>query len=112
MWVCAGWGEWGGGTQILPLFQATTSKSVEAMIGSRVSREFVNHSEASLAERKDGRLSGVGMMDGCSRWVTDERTKEGNDASDFFSPISRGKSRGGDARVGRERAESFFSVRG
>lgn len=54
------------------------------MIGSRVSGEFANHSIASLAEGNDERLSGVGMMDGCSRWGMDEGTKEGNDAFDFF----------------------------
>lgn len=79
--------------RILPLFQETTSKSVEAMIGSRVSGEFVNHSIASLAEGNDERLSGVRMMDGCSRWGMDEGTKDGNDALDFFFYFQRQKSR-------------------
>lgn len=101
----AGWGKGEPGKDILllPLFQETTSKSAEAMIGSRVSGEFANHSIASLAEGNDERLSGVGMMDGCSRWGMDEGTKEGNDAR---------RSRGGDAGVGRERAASFSSVGG
>lgn len=63
------------------------------MIGSRVSGEFVNHSIASLAEGNDERLSGVRMMDGCSRWGMDEGTKDGNDALDFFFYFQRQKSR-------------------
>lgn len=103
MWGVCGVGE--GGTQILLLFQET-SKSVEAMIGSQVSREFVNHSEASLAERKDGRLSGVGMMDGCSCWVTDEGTEEGTMLQIFFSYFKSKKS--GRRRRGEQRESSKF----